>query len=292
MASVNKSKPAPKPFSPFDDDDKWDIVVEKDEKDITLAPKPASPPSAVSPPNTSFGMPPPPTAGRPLPNPQPPYFPGFNPMMQPQPRSPFSVLPGDNVITYPTRQMALEAQLMQLAEVDLGLLNAADILEKHLLGKKLVEGSYEIFITTNINNPGQVVQSPANRNHCYSNERQNSTTVVRDMAYLMGLERAVKILRDAHEDRSRKNATYSIKIIGFGPPPSPPPPLPQSLMVQTSFPQTTINEDHFCTVVREVVKDTLKDCKDDSFTKSSEEVQKEMIKLCRDVCRDALAKKE
>ena len=116
--------------------------------------------------------------------------------------------------------MVLEAQLMQLAEVDLGLLNAADILEKHLLDKKLVEGSYEIFVTTNINSPGRVVQSPANRNYCYSTERQNSAAVVRDMAYLMGLERAVKILRDAHEDRSRKDATYSAKIVHINPPPS------------------------------------------------------------------------
>jgi hypothetical protein len=134
----------------------WDIVVEKDNK---LSPKSASPPFAASPPNIPLERPPPPTNDRQLGNRQPLYFPGLNPMMLPTPQSPLSVLPGDNVTTYPTRQMVLEGQLMQLAEVDLGLLNATDILEKHLLDKKLVEGSYEIFVNTNINNPRRVVQT-------------------------------------------------------------------------------------------------------------------------------------
>jgi hypothetical protein len=105
------------------------------------------------------------------------------------------------------------------------------------------------------------------------------------MAYLIGLERAVKFLRDAHEDRSRKDATYTAKIIHVGPPPFPPPP-------QFMNAPMSINETQFRSVAKEIVKDTLKECKDDQFSQSLEEVQKEMIKLCRDVCRDALAKKE
>lgn len=283
MASITKSKPSPKPSSTFDDDDKWDIIANKE----TPPPqKPASPPTPTPPPNVSFGMPPPPMGSRPPVNPQPSYFPALNPMQGP-PRGPFSVLPGDNVIPYPSRQAVLETQLMQLAEVDLGLLNAADILENHLLDKKLVDGPYEIFVSTNVNSPGRVVQSPANRYYSYNSERQNSAAVVRDMAYLIGLEKAVKILRDAHEDRARKDATYSARVVSINPPPSFPPPQP---MMMPSLP--SINEAQFRNVAKEIVKDTLKKSKDDNFSQSLEEVQKEMIKLCRDVCRDALAKKE
>jgi len=199
------------------------------------------------------------------------------------------MFPNDNIIPYPSRQTVLEAQLMQLAEADLGLLNAADILEKHLLDKNLVDGSYEIFVSTNINSPGRVVQSPANRYYTYSTERQNLSAVVREMGHLMGLEKAVKLLRDAHEDRTRKDITYTTRIVSA----SPPSPFPPSIVSQPPMPpQISINETQFRNVAKEIVKDTLKQCKDDQFSQSLEEVQKEMIKLCRDVCRDALAKKE
>jgi len=180
---------------------------------------------------------------------------------------------------------------MQLAEVDLGLLNAADILEKHLLDKKLVQGSYEIFLNTNINSPLRVVQSPANRFHIYSAERQNMATVVRDMAYLMGLDCAVKLLRDAHQDRSRTKAKFSARVIPLNLPPAFPP-SPPFVLPPPMPPPMSINESQFRNVAREIVKDTLMECKGDNFSQSLEEVQKEMIKLCRDVCRDALAKKE
>ena len=280
MASISKSQSSPKPF---DDEDKWDIVTDNDGTQTLPVLKPASPPTATPPPHVSFGIPPPPMGSRPPVTSQAPYVPGLN-LMQPPTRSPFSMLPGDNALPYPSRQMVLEAQIMQIAEVDLGLLNAADILEKHLLDKKLVEGSYEIFVNTNMNSPGRVVQSPANRNYCYSTERQNSALIVRDMAYLMGLDRAVKILRHAHEDRSRKDVTYSPKVVQISP--QTPFPSPQTLMGQPPLPlQMSINENQFRNVAKEIVKDTLKECKDDNST--LEEVQKEMIKLCRDVCRDA-----
>lgn len=285
MASTTKSKPSP---LHFDDDDKWDIIAAKEPP----PPKPASPPTATPAPNVSFGTPPPPMGSRPPVNPLPTYLPPLNPMQGP-PRGVFSFLPDDNVMSYPNRQFALETQLMQYAEVELGLLNAADILENHLLDKKLVDGPYEIFVATNLNSPGRVVQSPANRYYTYNNERQNSTTAVRDMAYLIGLEKAVKILRDAHEDPTRKDATYSAKVVPLTPPPpfppvqpvmGPPPPMPPPIM--------SINETQFRKVAKEIVKDTLKASKEESFAQSLEEVQKEMISLCRDVCRDALGRKE
>ena len=284
MASTTKSKPSP---IPFDDDDKWDIITAKEPPPQ----KPASPPTAVPPPNVSFGIPPPPMGSRPPVNPLPTYLPPLNPMQGGPPRGPFAFLPGDNVMNYPNRQVALETQLMQYAEVDIGLLNAADILENHLLGKKLVDGPYEIYVPTTLNSPGRVVQSPANRYYTYSNERQNSAAAVRDMAYLIGLEKAVKILRDAHEDPTRKDMTYSARVVSISPPPVFPAHQPMGLPVPMP-PQTSINETQFRNIAKEIVKDTLKECKDDNFSQSLEEVQKEMISLCRDVCRDALARKE
>ena len=291
MASITKSKPTPKASSLFDDDDKWtDIIADKDEKDTPPPPQPASPPIATSPLNVPFGILSPPMAALPAINPQQPIWGNTNPMQIP-PRRPYPALPGDTSIPFPSQQMVLEAQLMQLAEVDLGLLNAADILEKHLLDKKLVQGSYEIFLNTNINSPLRVVQSPANRFHIYSAERQNMATVVRDMAYLMGLDCAVKLLRDAHQDRSRTKAKFSARVIPLNLPPAFPP-SPPFVLPPPMPPPMSINESQFRNVAREIVKDTLKECKGDNFSQSLEEVQKEMIKLCRDVCRDALAKKE
>jgi hypothetical protein len=282
MAPIDQSKstssakkPSPAPI--VDDDDKWtDLVPEKEGKDSPAQTDPATPfplsTNALSR-NTS-------------------------PMYLPTPIN--YGLPDSLNRTLPTQQMKLEAEVMHLAEVELGVMNAVHILEKHVLNardRNMLNDSYELSFSTNysLSNPGRISTSPASRSFTYSTERQQSTSALRDMSYLIGLGRAVKILKEAVADKDRKDATYSVRVAPLVPPP--PPQMP-SLPMYVNPPSiqspslSAAQEKEFRNIAKEIVKESVREYKDTVVGPSMEEVQQELIKLCRDVCREALHRKD
>lgn len=284
MAPINQSKytsSSKKPSPPaVDDDDRWtDLVSDKEGKDSPAQTETSTSPAPV---------------------------PKFPPQMTSTPLSPASYFPPDSLgRATPTQQMTLEAQLMHLAEIELGLINAVDIIEKHVLNtrdRNLVHEPYELNFPTTYPtlNPTRITASPANRSSVYNTERHNSAGALRDMAYLIGLGRAVKILKEAVADENRKDATYNVKIVP-GPMPMPPhPPFPPTPMMYPGLPPSPLasqssqllQEKEFRNIAKDIVKDSVREYKDTVVGPSMEEVQQEMIKLCRDVCRDALNRKD
>ena len=283
MAPIDQSKytSSPKKPSPpaVDDDDRWtDLVSDKEGKDSPAQTETSTSPAPVL---------------------------KFPPQMTSAPLSPAGYFPPDSLgRATPTQQMTLEAQLMHLAEIDLGLINAVDIIEKHVLNtrdRNLVHEPYELNFPTTYPtlNPTRITASPANRSSVYNTERHNSAGALRDMAYSIGLGRAVKILKEAVADENRKDATYNVKIVP-GPVPMPPPPFPPTPMMYPGLPPSPLasqssqllQEKEFRNIAKDIVKDSVREYKDTVVGPSMEEVQQEMIKLCRDVCRDALNRKD
>lgn len=198
---------------------------------------------------------------------------------------------------------------MHLAEVELGMLNAVHILESHLTdfpsnGNPSDHKLTQVDVTVNngmfhpLGLSHQGIRQ-ANRVVFYGNERQNYSCMIKDMGYLLGLRRAIKILNDAVADTDRENIKYDFKV--FTPPPPPPPPQPQPqpqpMMAPQNLPPQFFHGPHYPqmspekqlrAVAKDIVKDTVREYKDTVLSPGVEEVQKEMIKLLRDVCRDAL----
>lgn len=266
---TSKKQPV-KPATPVEDDDKWTDLAEKE--DSTPQPE-TSPPPVIRPlgrgPNRHPMVPPPPPS-------LPPYLP-------PMPGS----LPPPLTIA----QQQLESQLMQLAEIQLGLLNAAEILEKHLYNheenfpKDINE--FQLFTSPGSQRPALI--NPAFRFNQLISERSNLQQAVRDMAYIIGLNRAVKILREAAADRNRNDSKYTLKLVSSTLPPIPMgpmlPPLPYTP------PLLSTQENQLRNLAKDIIKDTVKEVKAENMSTALEEIQKEMIKLCRDVCRDAIGRK-
>lgn len=203
----------------------------------------------------------------------------------------------------PTAQHKLEARLLHLAEVDLGLHNAISILERHLVDEP-AEDNDTIQISAALMNRPVSYPCPPNpyggRYNIYSGERTYASGILKDMGYLLGLKKAVKILKDALADTDRVDVKYKLKVIQ--PPPLPtPPPMPQMCGVVNPMPMQvpqypgsmsmTTMQEQLRVVAKDIMKDTVKECKNEGAG-ATESVQQEMIKLLRDVCRDALQKKE
>ena len=139
---------------------------------------------------------------------------------------------------------------------------------------------------------------PNGRYQVYQNERTSASAVLKDLGYLLGLKRAVKLLRDALADPDRKDIKCKFKVVpipnvnmpmNLPLPGCPPPPMPMPPQYVPPMSPTTMQE-QFRAVAKDLVKDTMKECKNEGSVMES--VQQEMIKLLRDVCRDALQKKE
>ena len=226
------------------------------------------------------------------------------PKIRMQPILPNGIVPFDPLNRVaPTVQHTLEAQLLHLAEVDLGLYNAISILESHFVDQP---ESSELERT--LSRPvGGVSLSP--RNQIYSMDRNYANQILKDIGYLMGLKKAVKILQAALADPDRKDIKYKFKFAPVPPtglmspplmpgvcgmahpyPPSFPGqvPLPPGPYMPPMSPQGM--QEQLRVIAKDIVKDTIKECKNEGG--STESVQQEMIKLLRDVCRDALHKKE
>jgi hypothetical protein len=242
---------------PIDDDDKWTDILEKEEKDSTSQTEPI--PRAHGVPFVQMPQ---------------------NIHLESQPIDIFG-RPQSSI------QTDLENQLMHLGQVELGLLNAVDILERCI-----VKGDSHSNLEESIF-PGHPGSNRAiYKSMIYSQDRSSATQLLRDMGYLIGLKRAVKILQDALSDDNREDIKYSFKAVS--PVPLPPVqlqpfPIPNQSLV--SFPATTA-EKELRAAAKDIVKETVREYRDEVVIPGTEAVQQEMIKLCRDVCRDALARKE
>jgi hypothetical protein len=265
----------------LDEDEKWTDLAEKE--DIP-SPSPPAPPAARLPPMVANAQPQnllPFSVGGPV---------GPTPLHPPFPVDPYGR-------TTPTEQSTLEGQLMHLAEVVLGVLNAMAIIESHLT--KVPEGftqpkDIEIisYSTDTALGTAAVSRPGATRSNHYNGERHTYTQMLRDMGYLLGLRRAVKILQEAAADKDLENVTYKLKVIQLPNPPTPPPmPMIQPMGLPPQIPQY-VTVDKLKENTKEAIKDAIKEYKDTVLSPGMENVQQEMIKLCRDVCRDALNKKD
>jgi hypothetical protein len=298
------TKPNPKLATPIDDDATWDDLAEKPETKESSVKS-----DSASSPRPSPVIPPLPVQGQPIPNSYPlppaplghmgPISPAFgqHPYGGP-PHEPFARLP-------PTEQQLLEAQLVHIAEVNLGYLNAMHALEAHIAILPPVANPNQIYITIDPayspHTTGGVSHAPprgVSRSYFYQNERQNYTYIVKEMGYLLGLRRAIKILNAAVADTEREDVKYNFAL---GPPRPQPPiiqpappmmvPIPQQGFMQAPHSLALPNspDKELRSVARDIVKDAVREYKDNVINPGVEEVQKEMIKLLRDVCRDALA---
>lgn len=290
--STSKSALKVKASPTVEEDDKWtDLAIEKDEKDAptqTEAPQSKAQFQANNPPFNYLPM------GQ-GPSPMAPIMP--MPMQtqlhtaHPQGYDAFGRL-------LPTEQSTLENRINHIAEVTLGVLNASLILESHLstppigsVGSKTVE--MPLVSSTTVDGTNYITYGShhgryAARSGFYQSERSNHAQMVRDMAHLIGLRRALKILQDAADDDTRENVKYAMKIITPTPPPQPPQP---QMLPAGYFPTPPATaEKELKTIAKDLVKDTVREYRDAVVMPGMEDVQKEMIKLCRDVCRDALNK--
>lgn len=103
-------------------------------------------------------------------------------------------------------------------------------------------------------------------------ERTSSANTLRDIGYLIGLKRAVKILEEAAADEDLEKVTYKIAIQE---------PLPPPVMMAPPQFQPGFQSSEFRVLAKEIVKDTVKEYTEEVAKSGSDEVQKEMIKLCR-----------
>jgi hypothetical protein len=288
--STSKSALKVKAAPTVEEDDKWtDLAIEKDEKDMKDEPTQTeatkSKPQANNPPLNYLPM------GQGPPSPMAPIMPVQMQSAYPQGYDAFGR-------PLPSQQSLLENQLNHIAEVTLGVLNAALILESHLSTPPI--GSTEsktvempLFPSTTIDGTNCITYGShqnryTTRSGFYQSERSNHAQMVRDMAHLLGLRRAVKILQDAADDETRENVKYAMKVITPTPPPPPPQPQMPPMCYLPTPPPTA--EKELKTIAKDLVKDTIREYKDTVVMPGMEDVQKEMIKLCRDVCRDALNK--
>ena len=269
MAPVDKSKPtsdSKKPNTVIDDEDKWtELLGEKEEND-----SPAK--VQIIPPVTL-----PSSLGCVLPNPH--WSVPMNPLPRPE------------QFGQVTEQQKLESELLRIAEVKLGITKACRILETYLLDRKLTDGPYELTWNDSLNAPGQIVNSPANRSTSYSIERSQGCSALRDMGYLIGLNRAVKILRNAVEEEDQNDdKLFAVRVMTLSRPPNPFPPqlpVPQPIFSPTTF----LNEQEIKKISNDIAKEVLREYKEEKVSSSMEVVQTEMIKLCRDVSLNALHRK-
>ena len=203
--------------------------------------------------------------------------------------------------TLPTAQQKLEARIVHLAEIDLGLQNALHVLECHLVDGPNEEANRTMEILPGSLRGGPTYGPYSIRHNYFSTERTYTVSALKDMAYLIGLKKSLKLLKDAIADPNREDLKYKIKIIQpvALPQPPPPPPMmgppsypPQPMMPPMSPMSMTTMQEQLRVIAKDIVKDTVKECKNEGGSGSTDSVQQEMIKLLRDVCRDALQKKE
>jgi hypothetical protein len=184
------------------------------------------------------------------------------------------------------RIQQLQIELTDIATCELGLLNSVRVLEQHLIKspQPVKPRKYAPMATEWTGVSLDAFSGPLSSN--LSMDRSGALTTIHNMAHLLGLSRAVRLLREALEDKDRVDETYELRLLQFPlattGPMAPVPPMPQSCMPQSCImpppPLSCLKENDVKKIVKEVLKEST----------SSEESQKEMIKLVRDVCMSSL----
>jgi hypothetical protein len=183
----------------------------------------------------------------------------------------------------------LETEIISIAEYKLGLLNASYLLQKEI-HPDAIQGEYRREILV-FGSP--YTEKPVVGCNLYREEKHNSREMIIEISYLIGLERALKILKMAAADRRRENVTYSLKVVQ---PPAPPPPPswpPHLVPPLGPVPPSPVTKPDTAKEIREATKSIVKETLDEYKKEISfgvEELQKEMIKLCRDVSIHAMNK--
>ena len=261
MAPANNKNQKSTPSAAPIDDDKWTEIVAKDEQDTT----PDAPVESL--PASRQQLSPPPAS-----------------LHGPAPRqSPFQPWHDNRALSL---QSILEARLYELAQLELGLLNTVDILERYLItNAEEIRAPCEIAISPTIPSPTVSVVSPM----VWSLNRSNAYQSVMDMGHLIGLKRAIKLLEDALGDPDRLDVKCTIKQVT----PPPPPPIPQPPFgppMHSTSPYSHSSEKELRNVAKDIAKDAVREYKDGIVDPGREDVEKEMIKLIRDISLQALQK--
>ena len=251
MAPIETSKTTSSTKKPktIDDDDKW-LEVESEKDGKPTKPQQNHPPQ---PPQQSF---PPPVQFLPPPPLHPPYDQFGRPL------NPTS------------RMQQLENEVIDIASIDLGLLNAVHVLATHLI-KSPESPAARQFVVYGDRWTG-IPLSSSN----FHNERTYAIQTIREMSYLIGLSKAVQLLRNALADKDLVEVGYELKVVKPLPlTPAPPPPVSVSPPMPIG-PSYGVQDKEFRAIAKEVVKDAVREYSEDS--------QKEMINLVRDICLKSL----
>lgn len=247
LAEINRAKGIPGPTHKLPGGSAWPPLMSGPSVSAPFPPS-ASHPYAMSPP---YAVPPPPHS-----LPQDNFFPNLN----------------------SSRVQQLQNELIDIATVDLGLLNSVRVLEQHLIQspQDVKPRQYSPFGMEWRGVALDNFNGPLSTN--LSLDRSGASMAVHNMGHLIGLSRAIRLLREALEDPDRVDVTYELNLFKYplvpatGPiMPPPPPPMPPS-------PLSSLKADDVKNIVKEVLKESA----------TSEESQREMIKLVRDVCMSSL----
>jgi len=278
----------------YDDDDKWTDLVENVRTPSPI-PKPEDIKLGIPPPVSSSRPQPPPPFVRPMPPPGYNYPPPpaktwgtpYHPVNSPVDPNSYAKL----------EQMRLESELMLIAECKLGLLNASEILYRELTVGTTAKSQDQSQVPPPKRNlpyyhagPGAPSGISSIPYLCFTNEKNNNRELVKNFGYLLGLERAIKLLNDALADENRVNLTYSFKTFSMEPMgPLVPPVNPVPPMIYPPVPSVTGPDEKWREATKDIVKQSLSEYKKEAMS-GVEEIQKEMIKLCRDVSIHAMNK--
>jgi hypothetical protein len=174
-----------------------------------------------------------------------------------------------------TRIQQLQNELIEIATIDLGLLNSVRVLEQRLITSAQPAKPRQIT-PLGVEWRGVPLNNAPLAN--LSLDRSGALMTIQNMGHLLGLSKAIKLLREALDDPDREDVKYEVNLFTYAPLPNPampmgapPPPMPPT-------PLTCLKADDVKNIVKEVLKEST----------SSEESQKEMIKLVRDVCMSSL----
>ena len=197
MAPMQTSKTASSPRKPrtADDDDKWlEVEPETDTKPAKSQQNYPPPPSQPSfPPPVQF-------------LPAPPLHPQYDQFGRP--------------LNPASRIQQLENEIIDIASIDLGLLNAIHVLATHLIKSPEPPAARQFVVY------GEKWTGVPLTSSNFHNERNYATQTVREMSNLIGLSKSIQLLRNAVADKDLVEIGYELKVVKplpINPPPAPPP---------------------------------------------------------------------
>jgi hypothetical protein len=306
MSSLDKnlSKKNPSKLVQTADDDNWTDLAPPSEKTVKSekTPSPGTPSHEVAQPEskaaealvphlvgTSCLVPTSSGGAKPV-MPSPPFL-GHYPLMTPHD---VHHMYGPQISGSPAPvNYSLESELRTLANHDIGLLNAVQLLTKELSPEMYASQCHKVVTR-------QAVDSslPVHLKSVF--ERQSLGEQLVELGYILGLKRSIKILRSAAEkgdDFVNWTISYrsmaSQNMMRMVPPTSGVMASPSSIsMVGPPVPMPSFSNPSMDAklkdMAKDIVKETIKEYKGEIVALGTEALQKEMIQLCRDVSLTAM----